>query len=94
MENPYQAKRPHSPFATAHLLQRTNFLSEVPRLDNELGGEDWCLSQETNLLLEGVRFGAKSKLTRKGVYWTYIPFRGNELGAEDDPLSQQIIYSK
>ena len=48
------------------------------------------IPKRTNLLLEGVRFGTKSKLTRKGVYWAYIPFRGNELGAEDDPLSQQI----
>ena len=44
--------------------------------------------KEHNLLLEGVRFGAKSKLTRMGVYLAYIPIRGNELGAEDDPLSQ------
>ena len=44
-----------------------------------------------NFLSEGVRFGAKSKLTRMGVYSAYIPIRGNELGAEDDPLSQQII---
>ena len=44
----------------------------------------------TNLLLEGVRFGTKSKLTRKGLYCVYIPFRGSELGAEDCPLSQQI----
>ena len=39
----------------------------------------------TNLLLEEVRFGAKSKLQRKGVYLMYIPFRGNELGAEEIP---------
>ena len=43
-----------------------------------------------NFLSEGVRFGAKSKLTRMGVYLAYIPIRGNELGAEDDPLSQEI----
>jgi hypothetical protein len=41
-------------------------------------------------LSEGVRFGAKSKLTRMGVYLAYIPIRDNELGAEDDPLSQEI----
>ena len=26
-----------------------------------------------------------------GVYLAYIPIRGNELGAEDDPLSQEIM---
>ena len=41
---------------------------------------------EYNLLLEGVRFGAKSKLARMGVYLAYIPIRDNEFGAEDDPL--------
>ena len=41
-------------------------------------------------LSEGCIFGAKSKLTRMGVYLVYIPIRGNELGAEDMPLSQQI----
>ena len=45
---------------------------------------------DTNFLLEVVRFGAKSKLTRMGVYLAYIPIRGNELGVEDDPLSQEI----
>ena len=48
----------------------------------------------TNFLLEVVRFGAKSKLTRKGVYYAYIPFRGSELGAEDSHLSQEITYTK
>ena len=43
------------------------------------------------LLLEGCIFGAKSKLTRMGVYLMYIPIRGNELGDEDAPLSQQIF---
>ena len=43
------------------------------------------------LLLEGVRLGAKSKSTRMGVYLAYIPIRGDELGAENDPLSQQIF---
>ena len=43
-----------------------------------------------NFLSEGVRLGAKSKLTRMGVYLAYIPIRGNELGAENDPLSQEI----
>ena len=43
-----------------------------------------------NFLSEGVRFGAKSKLARMGVYLAYIPIRDNELGAEDDPLSQEI----
>ena len=47
-------------------------------------------SKEPNLLSEVVRFGAKSKLTRMGVYLAYIPIRDNELGAEDDHLSQQI----
>ena len=42
----------------------------------------------TNFLSEEVRFGAKSKLTRMGVYSAYIPIRGNEFGAEDDLLSQ------
>ena len=28
---------------------------------NELGGEDWCLSREINLLLEAVRCGASKK---------------------------------
>ena len=28
---------------------------------NELGGEDWCLSREINLLSEGVRFGLSQK---------------------------------
>ena len=46
--------------------------------------------KEPNFLSEGVRFSAKSKLTRMGVYLAYIPIRGNELGAEDDPLSQEI----
>ncbi len=46
--------------------------------------------KKLNFLSEGVRFGAKSKLTRMGVYLTYIPIRGNELGAKDDPLSQEI----
>ncbi len=46
-----------------------------------------------NFLSEWVRFGAKSKLTRMGVYLAYIPIRGNELGAEDDPLSQEIILA-
>ena len=45
--------------------------------------------QNPNFLSEGVIFGAKSKLTRMGVYLVYIPIRGNELGAEDDPLSQE-----
>ena len=45
---------------------------------------------QPNFLSEGVRFGAKSKLTRMGVYLAYIPIRGNELGAEDDPLSREI----
>ena len=45
-----------------------------------------------DFLSEGVRFGAKSKLTRMGVYLAYIPIRGNELGAEDDPLSQEKQY--
>jgi hypothetical protein len=45
-----------------------------------------------NFLSEGVRFGAKSKLARMGVYLAYIPIRDNELGAEDDPLSQEIIF--
>ena len=43
-----------------------------------------------NFLSEGVRCGAKSKLTRMGVYLAYIPIRDNELGAADDPLSQEI----
>ena len=43
-----------------------------------------------NFLSEGVRFGAKSKLARMGVYLAYIPIRDNKLGAEDDPLSQEI----
>ena len=46
---------------------------------------------QPNFLSEGVRFGAKSKLSRMGVYLAYIPIRGNELGAEDDPLSQEIL---
>ena len=45
--------------------------------------------KKNNFLSEGVRFGAKSKLTRMGVYLVYIPIRGNELGDEDDPLSQE-----
>ena len=48
------------------------------------------LSARPNFLSEGVRFGAKSKLARMGVYLAYIPIRDNELGAEDDPLSQEI----
>ena len=47
-------------------------------------------NKEPNFLLEWVRFGAKSKLTRKGVYYVYISFRGSELGAEDSRLSQEI----
>ena len=46
--------------------------------------------KEPNFLSEGARFGAKSKLTRMGVYLAYIPIRGNELGAKDAPLSQEI----
>ena len=40
----------------------------------------------SNLLLEGVRFGDKSKLTKMGVYLAYIPIFGNKLGAKDSPL--------
>ena len=40
------------------------------------------IPKRTNFLSEWVRFGTKSKLTRKGVYLAYIPFRGNELGAK------------
>ena len=43
-----------------------------------------------NFESEGVRFGDKSILNRMGVYLAYIPIRGNELGAEDDPLSLEI----
>ena len=46
--------------------------------------------KEPNFLSEEVRFGTKSKLTRMGVYLAYIPNRGNELGAEDSLLSQEI----
>ena len=49
---------------------------------------------QPNFLSEGVRFGAKSKLTRMGVYLAYIPIRGDELGAEDNPLSQEISCQK
>ena len=59
-----------------------------------LAAVDAPLSREINFLLEWVRFGTKSKLTRKGVYLAYIPFRGNELGAEDDPLSQEITLGE
>ena len=52
------------------------------------------IPKRTNFLSEWVRFGTKSKLTRKGVYLAYIPFRGNELGAEDDPLSQEITLEE
>ena len=45
-----------------------------------------------NFELEGVRLGAKSKLTRMGVYLAYIPIRGNELGAEDSPLSLETQF--
>ena len=65
-------------------------MAYIPIRGNELGKEDDPLSLKPNFLLEGVRFGAKSKLTRMGVYLVYIPIRGNELGAEDDPLSQKI----
>ena len=57
--------------------------------DNSLAEVDVCLIS-INFLSEGVRFGAKSKLARMGVYLAYIPIRDNELGAEDDPLSQEI----
>ena len=61
----------------------------IPFRGSELGAEE-IPYHHTNFLLEVVRFGAKSKLTRKGVYYVYIPFRGSELGAEDSRLSQEI----
>ena len=70
------------------------YLAYIPIRGNELGKEDDPLSLKPNFLLEGVRFGAKSKLTRKGVYYAYIPFRGSELGAEDSPLSQEITLGE
>ena len=65
-------------------LTSLNFLSKSRRL---LTGTTYPYARP-NFLSEEVRFGAKSKLTRMGVYLAYIPIRGNEFGAEDDLLSQ------
>jgi hypothetical protein len=40
---------------------------------NELGGEDWCLSREINLLSEGVRLGLSQKKTPRDSTQTYSP---------------------
>ena len=48
------------------------------------------LNQHTDFSSEVPRFGTKSKLHWKGVYYAYISFQGNELGSEDWCLSREI----
>ena len=46
------------------------------------------------LLLEGVRFGDKSKLYWMGVYLAYIPIQDNKFGVEYIPYSISILLSE